>query len=49
MKVVNNIVKWFEKWLPYIWGGLVVLIVTGVLGGVLIWTIKWWVTLLGGM
>ena len=47
MKVANKIWKWLDKWLPYLWGGLLILVITGGLGGLLIIVIKWILRLLG--
>lgn len=47
MRTVNKIWKLFEKWLPYLWGLLMFLIITGGLGGLLILIVKWIFGLLG--
>ena len=46
METAKNIWKWFEKWLPYLWGALMFLIITGTLSGLLIAVIKWTLRLL---
>lgn len=47
MKISNKIWSWFDRWLPRLWGSLLILIITGGLGGLLIIVIKWILKLLG--
>lgn len=47
MKFSKKVWKWFDKLLPQLWGGLLVLIITGFLGAALIAVTKWILVLLG--
>ena len=47
MKIANKIWTWLDKWLPYLWGGLIILAITGGLVGLMILVVKWILGLLG--
>ena len=49
MRLADKIWKFFDRWLPYIWGFLFVLAITGGLCGLLIIVVKWILRLLGVM
>lgn len=47
MRKIDKVVRWFDKWLPYIWGFLVVALVTSGLVGLLFVAVKWIFKLVG--
>ena len=47
MKFARKVWDWLDKWLPYVWGFVLVFAITGGLFGVLIASIKWILALLG--
>ena len=47
MRKIDKVVKWFDKWLPYVWGFTLVALITGGLTGLLIVVFKWLLTLMG--
>lgn len=45
MKFIN----WLEKWLPFAWGVMWIILITGLTLGATIWVVQWVLSLLGGM
>lgn len=39
--------EWLEKWVPGVWGTLLIFTITGWLIGASIWVVQWIINLLG--
>lgn len=46
---MKKLMRWFDKWLPVVWGMLWLFIITAASVGATIWIVKWIASLLGVM